>query len=433
MHMRRNLSFQEILLFMVFRFSKIIGLIMVPSDARSTLPLHGFSSSKLHNKWINRRISCSNRGTLPISPSTIVVRGGEESISENEKESFSTFLEDFAREMKEIRKDLLDETRLEMEQLKLEILEEKRRRRQHQEKEEDEKNPIASGSLTSTEDILPELSAKAEVCGNEGIGNLQEMDIENRDDDLLAIKEERKDDDEEEETGSFNVTESENKSLLTNDDASQSDNERGGQFPENEFHDQDSINEEPIIEEFVQSEDYEYLAELADGCQSSEILNQRQQLCPDTGKILDVDGYTTHDGEAQQDVEDLLKLQSNMKKNEYKKTKKIVSKSIKATSTPSVSEGRLSDKKGNNIEAISTTKTVSTLPLSRKIARVATVSRACRVIGLVAIYVYIYIHLLQALPPNSTTRFIVLALLTALFHFQISKQFDRKPSPVSVD
>lgn len=416
---------------MVFRFSKIIGLIMVPSDAHSTLPLHGFSRSKLHNKWINRRISCSNGVTLPISPSTIGVRGGEESINENEKESFSTFLEEFAREMKEIRKDLLDETRLEMEQLKLEILEEKRRRRQNQEKEVDEQNPTASNSLTSTEDILPELSAKPEVNGNEDIGTLQEA--ETRDDDLLAFKEERKEDDGVEETGSINVTESENTSLLTNDDASQSDNELRGQYFGSETHDQDSINEEPFIEELVQSEDYEYSTELADGCQSSEILNQRQQPCPDMSKILDIDGYTAQDGEAQQDEEDLLKLQSNMKKNAYKKTKKIVSKSIQAKSTSSVSEGRLSDEKGNNTEALSTTNTNRTLPQRRKIARMAAVSRACRVVGLVAIYVYIYIHLLQVMPTNSTSRFIVLALLTALFHFQISKQFDHKSSPVSVD
>jgi hypothetical protein len=55
----------------------------------------------------------------------MVLKGGGEPIKENE--SFCTFLEEFARDMEEIRKDLLDETRLEMEQLKFEILEEKKK------------------------------------------------------------------------------------------------------------------------------------------------------------------------------------------------------------------------------------------------------------------------------------------------------------------
>ncbi len=56
---------------------------------------------------------------------TILAEAQPDMIKENE--SFCTFLEEFARDMEEIRKDLLDETRLEMEQLKFEILEEKKK------------------------------------------------------------------------------------------------------------------------------------------------------------------------------------------------------------------------------------------------------------------------------------------------------------------
>jgi hypothetical protein len=428
---QRNLSFQDIFLFMVFYFSNILGLVMVPSDAHSSLPLYGFSSSKSPNTWISRRISCSHRGTLLLSPSTIVLRGGGETNKENENESFSIFLEEFARDMEEMRKDLLDETRLEMEQLKLEILEEKRRRRQQQEKEEDEKNPIVPGSLTSTDDIQPvngvelDFSAKAEVFGNGDVGDLQETAAENHDDDFAENKEEIIDYGEEE-VINFNLTESEDKSLLEEDDAAHSDNKRRGQVLVNEYHDQDSINEAPTTEELVQSEDDEFSNELDDGWKSSEILNHKQQRRPDTGEILDAEEYTTEDGEAQHDEEELLKLQSNMERKEHKKTKKIVSKSIKATSTPMIfSKERQSDDKGNHNEALSSTKIVSNLPQNR-VVWMATMSRAVRVMGLVAIYIYMYINLLQALPPNSKTRFVVLALLTAFFHFQISKQFGHK-------
>jgi len=354
----------------------------------------------------------------------MVIRGGGETIKENE--SFSTFLEEFARDMEEIRKDLLDETRLEMEQLKLEILEEKRKRRQQQEKEEDEKDPIASGSLTSTDDIQPEnrveldLSAKIEVYGNGDVDNFQETATENHVDDFTEIKEEREDYGEAE-VVTFNLTESQDKSLLEDDDAAHSDNKRRGQVLDNEDHNQDSINEVPTADELVQSEDDEFLNELDDGRQSSKILNHKQQRRPDTGEILDAEGYTTQD-----DEEELLKLQSNMERKQHKKTKKLVSKSIKAKSTPIVSKEWQSDEKGNNNEALSSTKIVGNLLENRKVVWMAAMSRAVRVMGLVAIYIYMYINLLQALPPNSKTRFVVLALLTAFFHFQISKQFGHK-------
>jgi hypothetical protein len=115
-----------------------------------------------------------------------------------------------------------------------------------------------------------------------------------------------------------------------------------------------------------------------------------------------------------------------MERKQHKKTKKLVSKSIKAKSTPIVSKEWQSDEKGNNNEALSSTKIVSNLLENRKVVWMAAMSRAVRVMGLVAIYIYMYINLLQALPPNSKTRFVVLALLTAFFHFQISKQFGHK-------
>jgi hypothetical protein len=173
-------------------------------------------------------------------------------------------------------------------------------------------------------------------------------------------------------------------------------NKRRGQVLYNEDHNQDSINEAPTADELVQSEKDDFLNELDDGRQSSKILNHKQQRRPDTGEILDAEGYTTQD-----DEEELLKLQSNMERKQHKKTKKLVSKSIKAKSTPIVSKEWQSNEKGNNDEALSSTKKVSNLLQNRKVVWMAAMSRAVHVMGLVAIYIYIYINLLQALPPNS--------------------------------
>jgi len=219
------------------------------------------------------RIPINASAHLP--PSTMVLKGGGGTIKENE--SFCTFLEEFARDMEEIRKDLLDETRLEMEQLKLEILEEKRKRRQQQGKEEDEKDPIASGSLTSTDDIQPEnrvvldLSEKIKVYGNGDVDNFQETATENHVDDFTEIKEERKDYGEAE-VVTFNLTESQDKSLLEDDDAAHSDNKRRGQVLYNEDHNQDSINEAPTADELVQSEDDEFLNECLNRVKPGETL-----------------------------------------------------------------------------------------------------------------------------------------------------------------
>jgi hypothetical protein len=119
--------------------------------------------------------------------------------------------------------------------------------------------------------VVLDLSEKIKVYRNGDVDNFQETATENHVDDFTEIKEERKDYGEAE-VVTFNLTESQDKSLLEDDDAAHSDNKRRGQVLYNEDHNQDSINEAPTADELVQSEDDEFLNECLNRVKPGETL-----------------------------------------------------------------------------------------------------------------------------------------------------------------
>lgn len=421
---------------MTIRFIGIIFGIMVvvpvPPAVYSSQRFHRLSVGKTSSRWIRRSGGCSHSRTQPTTPWSMRVRGGEDSIKEGDDESFDRFLEDFARQMEEMRKDLLHETNLEMEQLKQDLLEKKRRQRQRQEDEEEEegKMPTASVSPTTTniteheEMTEPCLSAQEESFVEEGVNNIQEEAIEKLSDAVGGISNEEDSiniNEEEEEVSCLNTKETEENSFRNDNDSEDINSKSSAEVVDIE--DQDSTNELPVTGQWVELEEDESFPEIADGLSFTQSSLQEQRISSDSS-VEDVAEETIQDGGVKHDSQALLKLQSSVKEKEYRKTKKRVSKSIKVQST---SIEKREDANDDEItKNAASTEIAGVLQQNNKIAKIAVVGRAIRVIGLVAIYIYIYINLLQALPPNSTTRFLVLALLTAYFHFQITKQFNHK-------